>query len=206
MPEADAEERLVEQAVSGHAPALEQLLWQYYGALEQHIAHKIPSNARKHFGPEDILQTAFTHAFRDIRQFTPRGQGAFYAWLRTIADHRLIDALRKLNHGGMQQLSIVGADSDQSMHDLIALVCANDDSPSCVAANKEAIQAMQIALASLPDDQREAVRLNCLEHRSIEEIAVIIERTEAAVRGLVHRGKKNLRDAMGRSSRWYTGT
>lgn len=204
MSQSVTDKTLIELAVAGDRDALEQLLWRHFGELEHYITAKIPARAQKHFGADDILQTVFAQVFRSISGFEARGEGAFLAWLRVIADHRLIDALRRLDRGGTQQLSLRTADNDQSIQNLIELICCDEDSPSTLVASQEVVRAMQIALATLPGDQAEAVRLHCLEHRPIEEIAARWDRTEAAVRGLVHRGKQNLREALGRSSRWFS--
>jgi RNA polymerase sigma-70 factor (ECF subfamily) len=71
-----------------------------------------------------------------------------------------------------------------------------------VIARDEALQALHIALAGLATDQREAIRLRHLEGKSLEETAAAMGRTPDAVRGLVHRGKQQLQEAMGRASRW----
>jgi RNA polymerase sigma factor (sigma-70 family) len=142
--------------------------------------------------------------FRDIGRFQPRGDGSFFAWLRTIADHRLIDALRKLDRGGAHQLSAARFGSSSSIVDLVDVVCHDSDSPSKHVRKQEAARAMQVAIAGLPEDQKEVIRLHCLEQKPVEEIARETGRTDAAVRGLIHRGKKNLAEAMGRSSRWLS--
>lgn len=80
MSDHETELDLISAAVDGDASALEQLLWSNYGALERHIAPQIPADAHKHFSVEDILQTTFSQAFRDIRRFESRGSGAFFAW------------------------------------------------------------------------------------------------------------------------------
>jgi len=204
MSENEAELGLIQAAVDGDAAALEQLLWTHYSALERHIAPQIPADARKHFSAEDILQTTFSQAFRDIRQLEHREGGAFFAWLRTIANHRLLDALRKMRRGTAKQLSLNQAGGLSSLTDLFDIVCHDSTSPSMKVSRDEALRALQIALAGLPKDQQQALRLNCLEEKSIEEVAIEIGRTEAAVRGLVFRGKKSLAEAMGRSSQWLS--
>jgi RNA polymerase sigma-70 factor, ECF subfamily len=198
------EQSLLDAAISGDQSALEQLLWKNYEVLEQFVANRIPARARKHFGVEDILQTVFAEAFRDIRKFRSGTIAAFLAWLRTIADHRIIDALRKLERGGIHQISAGAWCSDQSVRNVIEIISSEDDSPSEVAAGKEAIQAIRIAIAGLPEDQEDVLRRHFLENQSIEEVAAATGRTAAAVRGLVHRGKKKLADVLGRSSRWFS--
>ena len=68
----------------------------------------------------------------------------------------------------------------------------------------EAIQAIQVAIASLPDDYREAIHLKYMEGRSLEEVATQMNRSPGAVRGLIDRAKQKMRAAMGRSSRWFS--
>ena len=198
------EQTLLNAAINGDPSALEQLLWQNYEPLERFVASRIPAHARKHFGVEDILQTVFAEAFRDIAQFKSGTNAAFLSWLRTIAEHRIIDALRKLERGGIHQISAGVWRDDQSVLDLIDLVTGDDDSPSEVVAGKEAIHAIRIAIASLPVDQQEVLRRHYLEQQSIDDVATATGRTAAAVRGLIHRGKKKLAEALGRSSRWFS--
>jgi RNA polymerase sigma-70 factor (ECF subfamily) len=51
-------------------------------------------------------------------------------------------------------------------------------------------------IESLPDDQRDAVRLRHLEGWSIGELAVHFDRSESAVAGLLKRGLRRLRDQL----------
>jgi len=204
MCQLDAEQTLLAAAIAGDSSATERLLFSYFSPLEQHIASKLPDRAGRHFGVEDILQVTFAEVFRDIARFQPRGEGSFFAWVRTIADHRLIDALRKIDRVGTQHLSMGRYADANSLCALIDVVSCQSDSPSKLAGNKEAIRAIQIAIANLPEEQQEVVRLHFLDQRPVEQIARETGRTEGAVRGLVSRGKKNLADAMGRSSRWLS--
>ena len=64
--------------------------------------------------------------------------------------------------------------------------------------------ALQVALAGLPEDQREAIRLNLLQGKTLEETATAMDRTTPAVRGLIRRGKQQLSEAMGRASVWMS--
>src|SRR4051812_7142702 len=107
-----SEKPLIESAIAGDVVALQQLLMHHYAALEQHIVARLPARARKHVGADDLLQIVFSQVFRDIQQFVPRSENSFFAWLRTIADNRLIDAIRKIDKGGAHQLS--GANFEES--------------------------------------------------------------------------------------------
>ena len=126
--------------------------------------------------------------------------------MRTIADYRLVDALRKVDRGGATQLSPVKDADVSSFGELIDAVCQDSVTPGKRARDREAIHAIQIALAGLPADQQEVIRLHYLHYKSVEEISRETGRTEAAIRGLVYRGKTNLAAAMGRSSRWLSSS
>jgi len=202
MSEQRAETDLVNAAIAGDAGAIEELLWGHYSTLEQYIGPKIPKRADRHFDVEDILQVVFSEVYRNISRFQPRGDGSFFAYLRTIADHRLIDAIRKVDRPGGKQVSATFGKDDSAFVDLLNAVGGSSLSPSRQASRKEEIRAVRIAVASLPHDQQEVVGLRWLDHKSVTEIAQMTARTEAAVRGLVYRGEKNLAAAMGRSSQW----
>lgn len=91
-----------------------------------------------------------------------------------------------------------------SIHDLIQSLSADDRSPSQSAAGHEAVQAIQIAIAELPANQRRALQLHCLEGQSLEAVAEELQCTKDAVRGLVDRAKRHLREALGRASQWLS--
>jgi RNA polymerase sigma-70 factor (ECF subfamily) len=91
-----------------------------------------------------------------------------------------------------------------SLADLVDLLCDDTSTASAKAAEKEAIQAVQVGIACLPDEQQQAVRLRYLQGQSLAETANSLGRSPAAVRGLLYRAKLRLRDALGRSSRWFS--
>jgi RNA polymerase sigma-70 factor, ECF subfamily len=199
------EPALVAAAVAGDRVALEQLLLAHYDHLERQISSKLPPRLQSTQAVEDILQLTFLQAFRDIGRFQPQVGATLGDWLARIADNRLCDAIRhhdRKKHGGdLRQIEEAPRD-DSRILSLWDWIAAADASPGSVAARSEALHALQIALAALPPDQHEAIRLRLLEGKSLEEAAAAMGRTPDAVRGLVHRGKQGLQEAMGRASRW----
>jgi RNA polymerase sigma-70 factor (ECF subfamily) len=67
----------------------------------------------------------------------------------------------------------------------------------------ELIQLLHAAIARLPDDYREAIRLQFLESLPVVEVARRMNRTEHAVHMLVSRAKSMLREILGRSSKFF---
>ncbi|NQV35697.1 MAG: sigma-70 family RNA polymerase sigma factor [Phycisphaeraceae bacterium] len=199
---------MIVKAVSGDHVALERLLLNYYDRLGRTIGAKLPASVKQVVDVDDILQQTFLQVFRDIRGFQPHSDASFFGWIKTIAENRLIDTIkglkRKKRGGEHHQVREVKDCQTSSIKNLVDMLSANGRSPSRSFARHEAMQAVQIGLASLPEDQREAIRLRFISGKSLEEVAAMMGCTKAAVRGLIYRGKRELHDAMGRSSRWLS--
>ena len=201
------EAALVRAATGGDRASLERLLLAHYDALARRLAAKLPSRLQATQAVEDILQLTFFQAFRDIARFEPRAGAGFGDWLARIADNRLLDAIKqhdRAKRGGDRQKLDDAARDESGVMSLLDWIAANDTSPGSVIARGEAIAALHVALASLPHDQHEAIRLRLLEGKSLDEAASAMGRSSDAVRGLVQRGKQQLQTAMGRASRWLS--
>lgn len=136
------------------------------------IQSRMSASLRQRLTPEDILQEALLHAWRDRAQFEWRGLRSFRAWLLTIIDNRIRDLAA---YAGAQKRAAVAevappraADTTESNTFLAGLTSTT---PSRIAIHREQAAAMQAALAELPGDQREVVRLRLFEHLTMEEIA-----------------------------------
>lgn len=203
--ESPSEPALVALAVGGDRAALERLLLAHYDRLASRIGSKLPPRLQSTQAVEDILQLTFFQAFRDIGRFEQRPDATLGDWLTRIADNRLLDAIKhhdRKKHGGDLRRIEGAARSDEDVLSLLDWIVAADTSPGSIVARGEALQALQAALAALPDDQRVAIQMRLLDGKSLEETAQALDRTPDAVRGLVHRGKQQLLESMGRASRW----
>jgi RNA polymerase sigma-70 factor (ECF subfamily) len=202
-----AEAALALAAARGDRASLERLLMAHYDRLAQRIASKLPPRLRATQAVEDILQLTFLQAFRDIDRFESRPDAGFGDWIAQTADNRLLDAIKhhdRAKRGGNMQQAPSEIQADSRVLSLLDWIAADDTSPASVAARGEAVAALHVALASLPRDQRAAIELRLLEGKSLEETAAELQRTPDAVRGLVHRGKEELKAALGRASQWFS--
>lgn len=89
------------------------------------------------------------------------------------------------------------------MVNILEVLAEQSPSPSSRVARHDAVKALQISVASLPEEQREALNQRFLKGHSIDGVAENMNKTPAAVRGLIHRAKQTLRAVMGDSSRWF---
>jgi RNA polymerase sigma-70 factor (ECF subfamily) len=207
MSPTSTEAALLSAAKGGDRAALGRLLLLHSDQLSRQLAAKMPPSLQRLTSADDILQQTFALAFRDIETFEPRGSGSFYAWLRTIADHQLQNAIKSASRqkrgGTMQQVEVIRSDSG-SLRNLLELVDAGDGTPSLALRKEEAITALNVALAELPDDYREVIRLRFFLGFSLEETAQAMSRTPSAIRALTDRAKRQLRAAMGRLSQYLS--
>lgn len=192
----------IRDAIAGDQDALSGLLQRHGPDLRVLLAAAIPDSLRSQIGVDDILQQTYTDAFLAITRMAPRGEGAFAAWLTTLAKCNLADALRSLGAekrgGGAGRVEI---DAHQALLDFLI---ADSDTPSRKAARAEARQTLLDALNDLPRLHRRVVREHDLEGRSIAEIAARLGRSPGAVHMLRARALRWLAQALGDPSRFFS--
>ena len=79
---------------------------------------------------------------------------------------------------------------------LEAFLADDQTSPSLRADRNEQMLRLADAVAALPEAQREAVTLHHLQGWPLADVARHLNRTPAAVMGLLHRGLKQLRSRL----------
>lgn len=207
MSSAPNESELVSRAVAGDSAATQELLLIHYDRLAQRLSGAMPSDLQGTLAVEDVLQEAFAEAVQRISSFESRGEGAFFGWVATIAEHRLIDlvrAARALKRGG-GRVAMEGQRGDRStVGDLLTLLAADDHTPSRSVAGHEAVSAVQAGLRGLPDDYREVLQHRFFDGLSVAETAERMQRTEPAIHMLCHRAVARLRETLGGASRFLS--
>jgi RNA polymerase sigma-70 factor (ECF subfamily) len=120
----------------------------------------------------------------------PRG-----AWLRRILANNLADEIRKLGTGKRDRARerSLEAALEQSSSSLEGWLAAEQSSPSQRAERHEQAVRLAEALAQLPEAQREALVLQHWHGWSLAHIARHLDRSPAAVAGLLKRGLRHLR-------------
>lgn len=131
---------------------------------------------RQRFDADDIWQETLLHAWRDRHTCEWRGTAAFRRWLLEIARNRirdLADQTMARKRGSGQELRFADRDAASGSHgcDHYAGPCAQT-TPGRAAADRETAQHFEQALAAVPDDRREIVRMRLFEDCTLEEIAV----------------------------------
>ncbi len=123
---------------------------------------------RSGMAPDDLFQETFRRALAPSAPY--RSQGSFQAWLATIARHVLVDHLRK-RQGRAQALQ---------------------DRPDPASAAAQRTVDILDQLASLPEEEREAIALRHLQGLSIPEAAGVLEVSEATLKRRIVAGFSRL--------------
>ena len=187
--------KLLDQARRGDRDALGRLLAGQRAGLHRLAEGQLEGRIAVRVDASDVLQQTFLEAYRCFPQFAGRDVREFGAWLRGILDHKVAGAIR--DHTLLQKRDL---GRERSMDDSRGGgptwkqdLDANLTSPSQKAIRGEEAERMSDALAALPKDQREAVRLRHLEGWALADIARHFGRTPTATAGLIKRGMKALR-------------
>jgi RNA polymerase sigma-70 factor (ECF subfamily) len=199
---------LIERAVRGERAALERLLLDHFTPLAAHVSRRMPPSLQSLVGVEDVVQSTLTNVFQSIGQYEVRDDATFLSWMLAIADNQLRDAVRaqkrKKRGGDRIRVQDVPAEEQSREVQLLNVLIGPDHTPSRSAARREGMQAIRVALAGLPDEYRRAIELRYFDGYSLEETAILMGRTTGAVRGLVDRARRQLREALGRASHYLS--
>jgi len=195
MNKARAANELLGQALQGDHEALGRLLEAERVALHRLAERQLAGRIAVRVDASDIIQQTFLEAFRNFPQFAGQDVRELVAWLQSILDHKVAGAIR--DHALLQKRNV---SREQSMDDsggggapLKQELEADLSSPSQKAIRGEEAERLSQALTTLPDDQREAVRLRHLEDWALADIARHLGRSPAATAGLIKRGMQALR-------------
>ena len=208
MADQEAHQSWVAQAVAGDRAAIQQLLLAYHDQVASAIAAKVPADLRAVLSAEDVCQDTYFTVFQQIRSFQPHDERAFRRWLLTIAERKLVDAIRTqraAKRGGGRQVDNAGPDARASSAvELLDLVAVHEHTPSRSAAHRELVGQVQNALLALKDDYRDALRLHYIECHSVAETAQRMGRSDGAVLMLCNRGLRQLAEIIGDPDKFFS--
>lgn len=130
---------------------------------------------------EDLTARAFFQAMNNLHRYHVQGV-PFSAWLFRIA-HNLVANWHR----------------DTSRHrttstDVLVEVASDEISPDDTAEGAEERRELHAIVRQLPPDRQQLLILKYVEQLSNDEISTIMGRSEGAVKALLHRTIKSLRD------------
>lgn len=171
--------------------------------LLNYLRNQIPPRFKVTIPPEELLQDVWAAAIRSAQEI-PRDQRSIERWLQTIAKNKLIDAIRNarsLKRGGLASQLLFRT---TEVSGFFSRLMADSPTPSREMSIKELESAIRLALASLPDMEREAVQLRFIEGRSREQVALALQKTGPAVNSLLFRGLRMLKAELKSAARFFS--
>ena len=149
----------------------------------------------------DLVQQTLMEAYQKLDQFKGRSEPEMVNWLNRILSNNINDAVRALRSkkrdvGRERRFSQqTGSDGTGVMDE--GWLPGEQTSPSLLAVREEEAHELKLAIARLPDPQKQAITLHHLHGNSLAEVAARMGRSQSAVAGLLYRGLKTLREKLG---------
>lgn len=172
---------IVERARSGDRAALEQLL--------EHIAplvHRFGMHMCRHDADaDDVLQDTLLLVMSHLNEF--EGRSSLSSWVFTLAR----SACARKRRGLKNQPHA----SDEALRELLSA----EGTPEQQVGSQELKAALEQALASLRDEQREVLLMRDMEGLSAPEVAQVLGLSVEAVKSRLHRARAALRSALARA-------
>ena len=138
---------------------------------------------------QDLTSETFMAALDSLAAYRPEAgnshEHSFAAWLFGIARHKLADFFD--NWVPQSSLEEVGERPLSTTEYL----------PEQAAVQRSDLTRLRQLLALLPEERADALSLRYFSELSLAEVAQVMDKSEAAVKMLVHRGLQELRDRFG---------
>lgn len=169
---------LIEKAKTGDQNAFKQLYDLYYTPIFRYIYHRLHSLDDSN----DIAQLVFIKAFTSINKFQFQNKSPL-AYFIVIARNAVIDFWRKKKDVVLDEFGSV-----------LESIVDDNANPEQEYQRKEQQHELQVMLRSLSDLQREVITLKFINGLSNQEIALIVGKSEVAVRQIQCRAIKTMRE------------
>ncbi len=176
----DLEERLsawMRAAQGGDTAAYRNLLVTIQPRIRSIVLGKI----REEAAAEDVVQNSLLSIHRGRSTYRP--ERPFGPWMRAIVRNSIVDHFRDRKRRGDREVELVVEDWP-------------DESSSAEAGSDRLAPELGVALAALPESQREAVRLIQMEGMSVAEAALRVGISPGALKVRAHRGYRAMRQAL----------
>ena len=192
---------LVRELVSGSEAAL-GTLYDRYGAAIFAAAYRLTSDRGV---AEEVVQETFLTLWNRAELFDPQA-GSLSAWLHTIGRNRAVDRLRA---AGRRPLLVTLTNSTspdesetQALERAVAggtvmAAAAQPPGPEAAAAASALREAIQVAVASMPEVERIVILMAYQEELSQTEIADRLAWPLGTVKTRTRRALLHLREALG---------
>lgn len=174
--------RLMLQVKEGDMRAFERLVQLHQHAMIGTAARMLVNLDDAH----DVAQQVFLRVWKSAPRYEPSAK--FTTWLFTIMRNLVFNELRR--KGRRKEMPLEAETDDESPRQYADLTAP---APDHLTQREELEQALDRAIAALPEKQRLAVVLRRQEEMPYEEICAILQMSLPAVKSLLFRARAELR-------------
>jgi RNA polymerase sigma-70 factor (ECF subfamily) len=186
--QADPGVRLMMAYQGGDETAFDELVQRYSGQVFALLTRFLGRRSDR----EDFVQEVFLRVVRARERYTPTAR--FSTWLyRIVFNLSVNETERKAGKGQVTMSSLV---KDQEEGGGVDFEDEDAELPSDNLERLDVVQAVQAAIAALPEAQRMALVLAKYEELPYDEIGRVVGSSEKAVKSMVHRARENLRASL----------
>jgi RNA polymerase sigma-70 factor (ECF subfamily) len=171
-------DRLAVEAAKRDPRRFEALYRKYVAQVYSFALYEL----RDHHAAEDLTSQVFMRALAALPLFNEQAEppgSSFRVWLFQIARHALSNERRRMRR--RPQLPL----------ELAAGVASSEDVMAAVATRDELVRAWRV-IDALPEDRRQALLLRFVQEMSTREIGEVMDRSDGAVRVLIHRAIRSV--------------
>lgn len=197
-PNREETDRLLDDARTGEASAVDRLLGEFREPLRKVIGMRLDPAIARRVDASDIVQDVLLEANQRLTDYLKQPDMPFHLWLRHLAQDRIIDTHRR--HRLAQRRSIDReqplarpALADESSQMLVAQLIDTERTPASEAIRRELQRRIDSAIDQLSEDDREIVLMRHQEALSNQDVAEALKLTEAAASMRYLRALRRLR-------------
>ncbi len=183
--------RLVESVLAGNLDDYRKLVDAYQLLAEQWAFRHVGNISEA----EEIAQEAFVEAY--FRLDTLRQVGKFGAWLRSIVANTAVSWLRR-SKSTVRFDEITRISGNGNLHELYNRY--EEPTPHDLLERQEQEDLLRRAIDALSPTHRDVIRMFYYDDRSYKDIAAHLTASEAAVKSMLHRARRRLKEEVLRMS------
>lgn len=178
----------MERLAAGHDAALNSLMERHAGPVHQFLFRMLSDVE----DANDLAQETFARVYRYRDRYDG---GKFTTWLYTIAANLARNEYRRRGRHPNVSLEVEAGEEGKTLGETLK---AGGAMPSEEVESIERERTVRQAVASLPDELREAIVLCEWEDMSVADAAVVQNITKKALESRLYRARQKLREQLGK--------
>ncbi|MGH7200937.1 MAG: RNA polymerase sigma factor [Planctomycetaceae bacterium] len=204
-----SDDALIERVRQRDSEALVEFIESRRRQLLSFIDRNLSDGLKRKVEPQDVLQEVAVSALGGLQDMDLSERDPF-SWLCQLAERRIIDAHRKYfgaqKRSAEREVSLGSPATASRAGGFVEFLAASMTTPSQALSRNQREFKLMAALETLPEDNREALRMRYVENLPSKEIAQRLGKTDGAVRVLLSRSLGKLQELLSKDTAFQGST